>query len=110
MKLLLDECVNAKLRPLILGHDVTTVRHMGWLSKKDNDLLQTAAANGFEAMITLDRALHGQVNLNNLPLAVILLRTPRNRLDYLQTFLPQLQSALNHLKPTTFTFLDFQRD
>ena len=30
MRLLLDESVPMQLRSLFVGHDVSTVRHMGW--------------------------------------------------------------------------------
>jgi hypothetical protein len=39
----------------IVGHDVQTVRNMGWLSTRNGELLRRAAAAGFDAIVTMDR-------------------------------------------------------
>ena len=39
MRILLDECVDARLAREIVGHDVKTVPHMGWAGTPDGPLL-----------------------------------------------------------------------
>lgn len=54
MKLLLDENMPHRLRPLLVGHDCATVTYMGWSGKRNGELLTLAAANEFEAILTND--------------------------------------------------------
>ena len=61
MRLLLNESVPRQLRSLFVGHDVSTVRHMGWSSKNNGELL-VLAQDEFDAFITLGRNLeHKQI-------------------------------------------------
>jgi len=39
VKILLDECVDRRLATAIAGHDVKTVRQMGWAGIKNGNLL-----------------------------------------------------------------------
>ena len=60
MKVLLDECVNHQLRPLLVGHDAYTASYLGWDGLRNGHLLTTAAAAGFESMITNDHGIEHQ--------------------------------------------------
>ena len=59
MRLLLDESVPMQLQSLFVGHDVSTARHMGWISKSNGELL-VLAQDEFDAFVTLDRNLEYQ--------------------------------------------------
>jgi hypothetical protein len=54
MRVLLDECVPRKLRQELPGHEVSTLRDMGWARLKNGPLLARAAGQ-FEAFITVDQ-------------------------------------------------------
>ncbi len=56
MRLLLDECVPARLRNALRAHEVSTVVQAGWSGVKNGKLLALAAAK-FEAFITVDKNL-----------------------------------------------------
>ena len=56
MRLLLDECVPARLRKALPGHEVSTVGLEGWSGIKNGKLLALAAA-GFDAFVTVDKNL-----------------------------------------------------
>lgn len=56
MKLLLDENLPHRLRQEIVGHEVVTVAYLGWSGIDNGKLLEQAAAHGFDALITNDRA------------------------------------------------------
>jgi hypothetical protein len=51
VKILLDECVNQRLGADFIGHEVSTVKQMGWKSKQNGELL-TLAAKSFEVFVT----------------------------------------------------------
>lgn len=55
MKILLDESLPRKLRyDFGEEHEVRTVRDMGWLGKKNGELLRLMTENSFELFVTVD--------------------------------------------------------
>ncbi len=93
MKLLLDECVDQRLRAHLQEHEVTTVAEMGWSTFKDGELLSTAQ-HQFDTLITVDRNLPYQQYLPKFKIAVIILRARTNRLADLVPLVPLLLAAL----------------
>ena len=98
MRILLDESLPHDLAPLIIGHDVSTVRAEGWTGVKNGRLLALAATM-FEVFITADRNLEFQQNLAKLPISVIVLVARKNRVQDIEPLLPELIRLLNHLPP-----------
>ena len=95
MRLLLDENTPTMfVADFSPAHDVQTVRSMGWLGKKNGELLGLMTLDGFDALITIDKSLPRQHDLARLPLAIILLRVYDNRLPTLQALMPQLMARL----------------
>ena len=90
MRLLLDECVPARLRRALPTHDVSTVVAQGWSGVKNGKLLALAASQ-FDAFITVDKNLPYQQNTAALPIAVIVLDAVSNELPYLLSLLPALE-------------------
>jgi hypothetical protein len=95
---LLDESLPHDLAPLIVGHDLSTVRDEGWSSVKNGMLLALAAAK-FDAFITADRNIEFQQNLAKLPIAIVVLVARMNRMQDIAPLLPELERLLNHLPP-----------
>jgi hypothetical protein len=105
MKVLLDECVHVAFRHRITGHDVFTVKYMGWTGVKNGALLARAVADGFQAFVTTDRGVAHQQQLASLPIAVVILHAATNDLDDLEPLTPALLAALNHVVPGAVTNL-----
>lgn len=97
MRLLLDECVPARLRQALPSHQVSTVVQKGWSGIKNGKLLALAAA-GFDAFITVDKNLPYQQDTSKLPVAVLVLDAASNELPYLLPLVPALEDALVNLK------------
>lgn len=57
MRVLLDEDLPRELRRELVGHQVSTVRDMGWNGLKNGVLLRLASASGFELFLTADRGI-----------------------------------------------------
>jgi len=93
MRVLLDECVDWRLLRDLTGHDVKTARQMGWAELKNGKLLRLAADH-FDVFVTVDRNLSFQNKVIDLPLAVIVLVAPTNRLVDLRALLPRLLPAI----------------
>ncbi len=55
MKILLDENLPRQLKADFgADYDVRTVRDMGWLGKKNGELLGLIVFNGFDFLVTID--------------------------------------------------------
>ena len=94
MRVVLDECVHHGLRPLLIGHDVFTVRYLGWSGVKNGQLLRKCGANHFDALVTTDRKMPSQQNLHDLPVALILLDVHGDSLEVLRKLLSKLLTVL----------------
>ena len=94
MRVLLDECVDWRLLRDLTGHDVKTARQMGWSEVKNGKLLRLTAEH-FDVFVTVDRNLSFQNKVIDLPLAVIVLAAPTNRLADLRLLLPRLLPAID---------------
>ena len=93
MKVLLDNCVDRNARSMFPEHEVRTAVEMGWDRLKNGDLI-TGAAREFEVLVTTDKNIRHQQNLELLPISILELDTPRNRLKDLVALTPYLPAAL----------------
>jgi len=100
MRILLDESLPQELQDELPDHSVTTVRESGWSGLKNGDLLRHAA-DRFDVFVTADQNLQFQQNLSKLPIAVLVLVAPSNRMEALRPLLPNLLSTLIALRPRT---------
>ena len=89
MRVLLDECVDARLAPYIVGYRARTVHDQGWGGITNGKLLALAQQE-FDVFITVDRNLSFQQHLPKYGLAVVLIQSRSNRLTDLLPFVPRL--------------------
>ena len=104
MRLLLDECVPARLRKALPSHQVSTVPEEGWSGVKNGKLLMLAAVK-FDALITVDKNLPYQQNTVSLPISVFVLDAQSNELLYLLPLVPKLEVALPSHEPGAYVLL-----
>ena len=94
MKLLIDECVDERLRGLFPSHDCQTARFAKLTGLKNGRLLDAAEAAGFDVLITTDQNIPEQQNLSGRKLSILILCGPTNRLHDLTKLVPAALSAL----------------
>jgi|SRR5215471_10840653 len=99
MRLLLDECVPRPLKNYLAPHDVHHVVDIGWSSKRNGELLDLMAKERFEALLTVDRSIEYQQNLQSVSIGVVIVAVRRNRLKELRPLVPEMLEALATLKP-----------
>ena len=104
MRLLLDESVPSRLRRSLTDHSVRTVVEAGWSGIKNGKLLALAATE-FDAFITVDKNLPFQQNLEQLPIALVVIDAVSNELSVLLPLVPALLRELASLKPQTYTLV-----
>ena len=98
MRVVLDECLPRRLTRELPGHDARTVQQMGWSGISNGKLLSLMRGQ-FDAFITVDSNLAYQQNLSALPVAVVVLRAPSNKIEDLRPLLPRLLATLAVLEP-----------
>jgi hypothetical protein len=99
MKILLDECIDQKLRLLFVGHDCQTAAYAQLAGLKNGVLLAAAESAGFELMITTDQEIPYQQNLGGRSIAIMVLCAPTNRLADLNRLVPTVLRALDSVTP-----------
>ena len=102
MKILLDENLPHRLRPLLIGHDVFTVAFMKWNGVENGQLLALAAADGFDAVLTKDTGMPYEQNTQALACSIVVLEAPTNELDDIRPLVPAILERLKTLSPRTF--------
>ncbi len=95
MKILLDENLPKKLKvDFGTEHEVKTVRDMGWLGKKNGELLGLIVFNGFDYFVTIDKNLRFQQNLDRIELKIFLLFAKNNRRETLQLLVEKIKQRI----------------
>lgn len=100
MRIRLDGSVPGRLGALLTGHTSVTVQHRGWASFKNGKLLALAAGE-FDVLLTADKGMEYQQNLNTLPVAILIVLARSNRIDDLAAAVPAILAALAELPPKT---------
>jgi len=85
MRWLLDENLPHGLRDdLTEAGSVSTAQEMGWAGLSDRVLLTAASEAGFDYLLTIDKNLRHQQNLNRFSIRVVVLMAVNNRRDTLR--------------------------
>ena len=88
MKILLDECVTKRLKPHLKNFEVHTVVEMGWSGVKNGKLMSLSAIYKFDIILTIDKNIMFQQNLEKYPITIAVLNSFTSKLEELIHFLP----------------------
>jgi predicted nuclease of predicted toxin-antitoxin system len=94
MKILLDECVTKRLKKHLDAFDVQTIRELGLSGIKNGKLMTYCVENNFDILLTIDKNLMFQQNLDQYPLALVVLNCQTSKIEELVTFLPSFISQI----------------
>lgn len=97
MKLLLDECIPARLRSDFPGHDVRTIDQAGLKGLKNGTLLRVASRD-FDVLITVDQKIPYQQNLSDLSIAIVIMMARSNRYSELRNLVPKVLEAIASIR------------
>ena len=75
-------------------HEVHTVWEKQWNGTRDSELLELMLAEGFHALLTFDKNLQHQQNLNKYKLTVFVLNAPINTYAELSKLSTQINTLL----------------
>lgn len=97
-KLLLDENLPRPLKNDFTDEfEVATVHDKGWATLKNGNLLAAMTQDGIECLLTVDRNLPFQQNLDKFPIKVVVLRTFDNRYKTLSGFIPRIEQEIKNM-------------
>lgn len=98
MRLLLDACVPERLRHHLTPHDIQTARYALLDGLLDAALLD-AMEGKFDILVTCDRGILWQQNMQGRSVAIAVLTASSNRLPDLLPLVPALLAALDVIQP-----------
>src|SRR5664279_5607180 len=98
MRLLVDECVDERLRLLFAGYDCQTARFANLAGLKNGRLLEAAEAAGFDVLIPVDQNIPDQQNLAQRSIAVVILCGRTSRLRDLEILVPAAIFAIDSIR------------
>jgi hypothetical protein len=84
MKILLDECITRKLKRHSTEFEVRTVVEMSWSGLKNGRLLSAAVEEKFDILLTIDKNLEHQQNINNYEIAVVVLDVEKSKIEFIE--------------------------
>ena len=99
MRILIDECIDERLRNSFPSHDCQTARYAGLAGLKNGDVLASAEKAKFDVFHTVDQGIEYQQNLTGRKIAIIIFRTKSNRLKDLLPHLPVCIAHIESIQP-----------
>jgi len=97
MRLLIDECIDERLRLLFPGYECQTARFANLAGLKNGHLLEAAEGAGFDVLVTADQNIPDQQNLTGRRISLMIFCVPTNRLRDLALLVPAAVSALGSI-------------
>jgi len=94
MKILLDECVTKRLKTHLDTFEVFTIIELNISGIKNGKLLTYCVEHGFDILLTIDKNLIFQQNLDQYPLIIVVLDCQTSKIEELVTFLPSFKSKV----------------
>ena|SRR5438067_8217597 len=100
MLILFDHVTPRGIAKFLLGHRVIYAKDRGWDTLSNGDLLDAAERAGFDMVVTADKNMRYQQNLESRRIALVVLGTPQWPIVRLQ--LDKIATAVNSAKPGSY--------
>jgi hypothetical protein len=104
MLILFDHVTPKGIARFLTGHTVTKAKDRGWDTLSNGDLLAVAEQAGFDVLVTADKNMRYQQNLEGRKIALVVLSTPRWPVVRLHT--DKILAALNSATPGSYIEVD----
>lgn len=98
MKILLDECVTKKLKNYLIEYTVYTINEMGWNGVKNGNLMTLCNDNGFDILLTIDKNLMHQQNLNKYNVTIVVLNSFNSKIEEIRKLVPEFKNQIQTLE------------
>jgi hypothetical protein len=108
MRILFDHGTSSGIAKALSGHEVTEAIERGWDKTSNGELLEVAEAAGFELLLTTDKRIRYQQNLQGRKIAILVLGNSTWRV--VRLFLDRIALAVNEVTPGSYTEVDIPFD
>ena len=98
MKILLDECVTKRLKNHLTEFNIFTIRELNLSGIKNGKLMTYCVENNFDLLLTIDKNLMYQQNLDKYPVTIAVLNCFTSKNEELITFLPSFKLQVDKLQ------------
>ena len=98
MRILIDECVDPRVKLLFGEDEAATVHERAWDALEDGPLLKLAQDH-YDVFLTIDGNLEHQQNLSKLDLGIVVARVPKNQMSYYRAIEEELRRAVETVRP-----------
>ena len=94
-KVLLDENLLQKLKYRLPDVcEIFTVNDKGWNALENGDLINAMQDDGFDFLLTSDKNLQYQQNLDKYSMSFIILNVPNNNYETILPLVPKIKAVL----------------
>ena len=102
MRILIDECVDPRVKLLFPDHYAETVHDRSWDALEDRRLLELAQ-NEFDVFLTADRSVEFQQNISKFRFGIIVVHVPKNQIGFYRMLQNEILQAIEHSQPGSVT-------
>jgi predicted nuclease of predicted toxin-antitoxin system len=95
MKILLDECITKRLKLHLQDFEVFSVHELNLSGIKNGKLMSFCSENNFDILLTIDKNLMFQQNLEKFKVSIVVLNSKTSKIEELVTFLPVLKNQIS---------------
>ena len=104
MLILFDHVTPKGIARSLPGHIVTKAKDRGWDTLSNGDLLAAAESAGFDVLLTADKNMRYQQNLEGRRIALVVLSTPQ--WPVVKLHLEKIAAAVNAATPGSYIEVD----
>ncbi len=97
MKVLLDEMLPIGVRDFLPEHEVVTAAYAGLAGVSNGVMITRAQEEGFDVIVSLDRGIPHQQNLDRYGVGFVLI--PHNDIDLIRAYADRLNDAVASSTP-----------
>jgi hypothetical protein len=104
MRILFDHGTPCGAAKALSDHEVTEAIERGWDKISNGELLEVAEAEGFELLLTTDKGIRYQQNLQGRKIAILVLGNSTWRV--VRFYLDRIALAVNEATPGSYAEVD----
>ncbi len=97
MRVLFDNGTPRPIRKVLVGHEVSFARRIGWHELENGELIQKAEGAGFDVILSTDKNIRYQQNLVACKIAIVVLGN--QQWPIVQQYLDRIAAAVDGCVP-----------
>jgi predicted nuclease of predicted toxin-antitoxin system len=106
MKILLDECVTKYLKKHLKEFEVFTIRELELSGIKNGKLMAYCEENHFDILLTIDKNLMFQQNLDKYPITIVVFNCFSSKIEELISFIPSFKLQIKEFEKRKAYLID----